>query len=807
LRGLAADLRSALRSLRNAPGFSLAAILTLGLGIGLNAAIFSAVYGVLLRPLDLPQPERLYTVWQNMEARGGKRQDYTGFGVFSDWRARNRCFEGMAAFAKMPMDLGDIEPPESVPGAWVSHEYFSVLGVKAVRGRGFLKEEETKAKNSVAVLSSELWARRFGSDPSIVGKSITVNYAPVTVVGILPPGFRAPLTPEAELWTPMPLEPPPDDRPFSYISVIGRLKPGVSPAAAQADMRRVAASLEADYRASMHGVGVTLLPALEAVVGSARRPLLLLLGAVSLVLLIACVNVGNLALSRAMQRRSELALRIALGAGRDRIARLFAAESAWLGVGGAALGLLLGVLYLALLRRLAPPQTPRLDSIRLDGAVAAVTFAISLAVSLLAGLLPAFWGSRRRPFEALREASGATSGRRGQRWRGALIVAEIAASLLLLVGTGMLLRTLAALMRVDPGFRTEKVVLGRVSVRPSHLPKLDDVAAFFARVEERLVQRPEIKAAGVVAYQPLADGNAEMGFSLDGQGAAAEERQTALWRWVSPGYFNTVGMPLVAGRLSRLSDSETSRPVILVNEQFVGRFLAGRNVLGRRLRSVQNEGDDAPWRVIVGVVGDVRGRSLDRRPEPEVYLPLRQQQPTEATVVARAAGSSAAALQAMQEVIRQVRPGQVLARPDTMEQVIVRGISPRRFAASLVGTFAAVALLLAAVGVYGVTVLAVSQRRRELAVRLALGAPPFSIAGIVLRWIALLVAAGIAMGLVAAVAAGRLMTAILFGVGPTDGLTLGAAGLALALIALGTCLWPAVRAARMDPFPVLNGGG
>ena len=805
MNSIIADLLYALRSLRKSPGFSLAVIMTLGLGIGLNAAVFSAVHGVLLRPFDLPQPERLYTVWQNMESRDGTRQESTGFAVFSDWRARNHSFAQMAAFRRQAVDLSSIDPPESVTGAWVSHEYFPVLGVKPALGRSFLKEEETQGKNSVAILSSELWARRFGRDPAILGKSITANYKQVTVVGVLPPGIHPPLVPDAEIWTPMPLDPVPDDRPYSTIAVIGRLKPGVSPAAAQDDMDRVAASLAADYPEALHGIGATVVPALEAVSGPARKPLLLLLGAVSLVLLIACVNVGNLALSRATSRGSELAVRIALGARPGRVARLFVAEGVLLALGSAILGLFIGVLFLALLRSLAPPQTPRLDSIRLDGTVIAVTLAVSVVTGLLAGLLPALW-SLRRPFGILREATGATSGPTSLRSRGVLIVAQIAASIVLLVGAGILLRTLVALAQVDPGFRTEKMVVGRLSVRPANPPAMTDVVDFMAQYEERLRQRPEIAAAGLIVPQPLADKGFEMSFAFEGQSPSVEERQEALWRWVSPGYFQAFDIPPVDGRLFTDSDVISSPLVAVVNESFVRRFLGDRVALGRQIRSIAHDGPEAPWRRIVGIVRDVRGRSLDKPPEPEIYIPLRQDPGAVATVVARASGSTTAALKAMQDVAKQLRPGQVVARRETLEDAVNRDLSPRRFAAGLIGSFATVALLLAAVGIYGVTALAVSHRQREFAIRLALGAQPKAVTRMVLRWMGLLVALGVGIGLAAALATGRTIASLLYGVQATDEATLIGAALVLAVVALAASLLPARRAGRVDPSPILQSG-
>ncbi len=656
------DLRHAVRSLRRAPGYSLAAILTLALGIGLNAAVLSAVYGVLLRPLEVPGAGGLYSVWQDMGSRGGNRQDYTSRAVFADWRARNRSFSGMALFIHGTLDLNALG--QSVPSARVSHDFFQVLGVRPVLGRAFLPEEELKDRGFVAVLADPLW-RRLGADRAIVGKRIAVNSHPFTVVGVLPPGFHAPLTRDAELFNVMDFSPPLQDRSYSYANVIGRLRPGVSPAAAQADMDGVAKSIAADYPKEMNAIGARIEPLLDSVVGSARKALLLLLSAVSLVLLVACLNVANLTLSRAAARRTELAVRLALGAGPGRMVRLFVAESLLLAAGATFLGLFLGFAFLAVLRGLAPPQTPRLDAVHLDAAVVLGIFG-----------------------------------------------AEIAASIVLLVGAGLLVRTLAALDRVDPGVRTDRTVLGQLSVLPEPLSDRQQIASFVARLEERLRARPEIAAVGAITPQPLGGSRGAMGFSLEGQPVAAEQRQSAIFHLVTPGYFRAFGPRLAAGRYFDAADTVSSPPVLIVNQSFARRYLAGRPPVGRRVRSVENEGDGAPRRLVVGVVGDVRA-AIDRSPEPEVYLPFAQQPGSIVTVVARARTSEAAALGALQAVARELRPGQVVQRPETMEQVVRRGLSPRRFSAGLIDSFAAVALLLAAVGIYGVTALAVAQRRGD----------------------------------------------------------------------------------------------
>jgi predicted permease len=802
---LSSDLRAAFHSLRKAPAFSLAVILTLALGGGLNTAVFSIVYGILLRPLDIPSPERVVTVWQDMESRGGGREERTGRAVFTDWRTRNRTFAGMAAYMDFPADLTGVDPPENVAGAVVSHEYFSVLGVQPALGRGFQKEEETQGKHLVAVLSHDLWKRRFGGDPGILGKKIALNGMDYEVVGVMPAGFRAPLLSEAQLWAPLPLDPSADDRGASYVSALGRLKPGVSPAAAQADMSRVAAALAKDYPDALRGVGVTLHPVLDTVVGASRKLLLILLGAVALVLLVACVNVSNLVLTRAMDRRSELAVRVALGAGRGRLVRQLMLESILLALGGTALGLLAGALFLQVLRGMAPPQMPRLDAIRLDGTVFAVTCAVSLLVGMLAGLLPA-WSIWRRPLaDPLREATGASAGRAAYRSRSVLVAAEVAASIVLLVGAGLLLRTLSSLAQVDPGFRTERLVLGRLTLGPGSFPKPHDMADFLARIEDRLQQRREIAAVGIVSTQPLADGKSEMPFSLEGQKAEAQGGPpTAYYRGVSPGYLKTVNLPLVAGRAPQATDTATAPLVALVNESFVRRFLGGASPLGRRL--LLNPGDDPeePWRTIVGVVRDIHGQGLDQTPAPEIYVPIAQKPSRRVTVVARAAGDPSAALRAFQAVASEVHRGQAVARPATMEEVLDRALSPRRFAAGLIGAFAAVALLLAAVGIYGVMALSVVQRRREIAIRLALGARASEMTRMVLRWSALLILAGAAVGLAGSLATSKALASMLYGVQPVDGVTLAGVILVLGLVAFLASLVPALRAARIDPARTLK---
>jgi putative ABC transport system permease protein len=804
LSSLAGDLRQALRALRRTPGFTVAAVLTLSLGIGLLVPIASAVHAVLWRPLDLARPGRLYTVWQDMTAAGGGRREATGRAVYAAWRERNRGFAALAAFIPSTADLNSVEPPENVAAGLVSHEYFRVLGVGPALGRDFLAAEETRGRGQVVVLAHGLWVRRFGRDPALLGRTVTINAAPYTVVGVMPPGFQAPLMPRAELWMPMPLAPPADDFGTSYVEVVGRLAGGVSPAAARSDMARLAAALAAEHPGELRGAGASLAPLLDSVVGAAGRPLLLLLAAAALVLLVAAVNAGNLFLTRALGRDSELALRLALGAGRARVARQLLLESLLVALAAAAFGLLLGGAALALLRGLAPPATPRLDAVRLGAAGLAWTAAAALAAGLVAGLLPALRMWRRQPFGALRDAAGASSGRPARRLRGGLIVAEIAASVVLVAGSVSLLRTLAALARVDPGVRTGGVALGRLTLAPKRFPAPRDMAEFLASLEERLARRPEIAAVGIASSQPLADAGTETEVAVEAAGAGRGTRQTALYTSASPGFFRAAGLPLVAGRPFTAGDGAAAPPVALVNRSFARRWLGGRDPLGRRLRRFEGGAPEGPWRTIVGVVGDVRGEALDRPPRPELYVPLAQEPAQAVTVVARASGPTAPVLRALRQAASGLRPGQVVARPATMEEVLATALAPRRLAAGIAGSFAGVALLLAAAGIHGVAGIAVAQRRREIAVRLALGARPAAVVAMVLGWSGALAGAGAALGLAASLAAGRALGGLLYGVQAADPLTLAGSTLLLALVAFGATLVPALRAARLELAPALR---
>jgi len=797
------QVRGAVRSLRRSPGFSLVAVLTLGLGIGLNVAIFSVVYGVLLRPLDLPEAGRLFTVWQSGDGGGEPERNLTSRGLFNDWRERNHSFAEIAAFIPFQVDATGAQLPENLEAAAVSQGYFSVFAVRPALGRGFLKSEETEGQHFVAVLSYGLWQRRTAGDPAILGKTIRLNDADYTVVGVMPASFRDPLNPDAEVWSPLPLVPSPEDRGHSYVHAVGRLAPGVSAVAARQDMNAVTAGLREEYPEALAGVGVELVPLRDTIVGPSRRLLLLLLGAVMVVLLATCANVGSLMMTRVSNRRQELALRSALGAGPGRLSGQIVAEGFVLGVASALVGLLLGFGGVALLRRLAPPQVPRVEAIYLDGPVFAYTLSVALAAGLVAAFLPAVRTWRRQPAQVLREAAGLGGSRADRRFRSGLIIGEIALGLVLLMGAGLLLETMANLSAVDPGFAVDGVVLGRISLSPSRFADEASMSAFLGRVEERLNSRPELEVAGTVSTPPPTSGQSPRSFELEGSSSRSSP-PSALVRGVSPHFFAALDVPLVAGRRIAARDSRSASEVAMVNQAFVDRYFAGRSPLGRRLRMADDEEAGPRWRTIVGVAGNIRGLGIDQAPEPEVYLPTLQWPSRSMSVVARVDGSAESAFEAVRRAVAEAEPGQVVAGLTTMDERISRTLALRQFLAVLITGFAFVALVLIAIGTYGVISLAVDQRRRELAVRLAVGARRASVLGMVLLWSAVLTVTGVIVGLALAAAAGRTVSGFLFGVEPFDLTTATSMVLLLATVAFAASLVPALRAARTDPLEALK---
>jgi putative ABC transport system permease protein len=789
------EVRQAVRGMARRPGFTSLVVLTLALGIGANSAIFSVVHAVLLRPLPYGDPQGLVLVWEHNRPRQRTRNVVSSANYLA-WRERAGSFARLGAATLATVNLGGSDGPERLSAARTAADLFPALGVSAALGRTFLPEEEKEGAAAVVLLSHELWQRRFGGEAGIVGRAIPVNGAPHTVIGVLP--ARAGFPPGAELWLPL------TDRVLSeaqgrYLAVVARLKPGVTRDQAQADMTRVATVLEQENPVRNAGWGANVVPLREQLVGDVRLPLLVLLGAVGAVLLIACGNVAALQLGRALERRRELAVRAAMGAGSGRLARQLLTESALLGLLGGALGVLGAVWGVSGLARLLPAQVGSLIELRVNPPVLAFTAVLSLASGLLFGLAPALQAAWSDPQAALHEGGRtAGPGRARRRLGNALVVAEAALAMTLLIGAGLLLRSFARLSGVDTGFRPENVLALEVSLAGSRYGEREARAQFYAEAAERVRRLPGVVAAGGVSVLPLSGPGMATSIRIEGQPEPAPaDRPTADVRMVLPGYFEAMGIPLKRGR--RLD--ERDRDHIVINEAMAQRFWPGQDPLGRHV-SVSAEG----WTraEVVGVVGDVRLISLETDPRATVYFPVSRFPAGSLALVARTQGDPLAMAGAIKAQVAALDPEQPVSRVRALQQVVDDSLQPPRFGAMLLGLFAAAAVLLAALGVYGLLADRVAARSRELGVRMALGADRAWILRHVLKQGLGLTLLGCLLGLLAGGALSRVIERLLFRLPPWDPWTF--ATVPLLLIAAGALAsyLPARRAARVDPLVAMR---
>jgi putative ABC transport system permease protein len=812
------DLRYALRNLRQRPGFTAVAVLTLALGIGANSAIFSVVNGVLLRPLPYDAPEELATVRGSWE---GHPNAALSPAEYWDYKERQRTLTVMGAYAGGSLNLTGSGTPERLDAGFVTADLLPVLGVAPAVGRGFLAEEDLPGRPAVVLLSDGLWRRRFGGDPAVAGRTIRLDDEPVTIVGIMPPGFQLPshfTGTGAELWTLLQLDPAYDrsERGWHYLDVVGRRRPGVTPAAADREAAALMAGMKAEYpgeyQASFAG---TAAPVDVEVVGGARPAILVLLGAVALLLLIACANVASLLLARAEARQREMAVRTALGADRRRIVTQLLTESLVIALAGAALGLLIAEWGLRALVLAAPPSIPRLDAIAIDGCVLGFTLAVAIGTGILFGLAPALHSARPDLAGSLVEgARGGTAGVVRQRFRRGLVVGQIALALMLLTGAGLLVRSFLRMRAVDPGFDPHHLLTAQLEISPQRYQRSEQVRAFYADLLRRIREIPGVTSAAAARALPMT-GQLEIGdwsFLLEGRFSSPplpSEWIAADWQVISPGYFETMRMPVIAGRGLEEADRAAGSQVMVVNQTLARKVWPAGDAVGQRVL-LGGGATDSVYRTVVGIVGDVRHRGLSAEPRPEMYLPHQQFPAGTGTatrslsLVVRTSGDPEPLTPALRAAVASLDPDAPLSEVQTMEQALGSWAAERRLTMLVVSGFALVALLLGAVGIYGVMAHLVLQRTREIGIRMALGAVPREILRLVLRQGAWLAGLGIAAGVVGALAVTRLLAGLLFRTAPTDPLTFTGTALLLAAVVGVASVVPALRATAVDPSVALR---
>ncbi len=815
---LSRHLRTATRKLRRKPAFTLLAVLTLALGIGANAAIFSVVNAVLLRPLPYPDSERLVGVWHTAPGLGIPQFEHSD-ATYLLYRRANRVFDELGIYRQGTVNLTGGETPERLDSAAVSASVLPVLGTAPALGRGFRETEEQPGAEPVAILSHDLWQRRFGAEREVLGRTIRVDGVARTIVGVMPAGFRFP-APETRLWLPLAVDPVNTNvGNFNYLAV-ARLRPGVGAADAAADLTSLIPRLPEEYGDGDVTAGMLenarmaamVHPLRDDVVGDVGGVLWILLGSVGVILLIACANVANLFLVRAEGRQQELAVRTALGASRGDTAFAFLAESTVLSLAGGALGLVFAGAGVRLLLALSP-DIPRLEEIGVDGAVLGFTLALSLAAGLLFGAAPAL-RSVPDPGAALKEGGRGAAAGRGRRVRDLLVVSQIALALVLLIGCTLMVRSFHRLRQVDPGFEGSRVLTLRLSLPEAEYDTAADRAGFYQRALERIRALPGVEAAGAVSRLPLTGGGSNSAHTFEDHPLEPDEVPPILaTRWASPGYFETLGIPLLAGRAFEDADHRQLRRHVVVSAALAERFWPGESALGKRLSHGLPHDDD--WSVVVGVAGSVRDDGLESDPVAAIYYPLatppaaeeeegEARAPRSLSFAVRTAVAPGALAADVRRAIWSLDPNLPLANVRAMEEVVAAARARTTFTLLLLSIAAGVALALGAVGLYGVIAYAVSRRTQEIGVRIALGAGRWNVGRMVLGQGLGLALAGIVLGLGGAFAATRLLRASLFEVSPTDPLTFAAVPLLLLLIALVASYLPARRASAVEPLEALR---
>jgi putative ABC transport system permease protein len=793
------DLRYGVRMLLRTPGFTLVALLTLALGIGANTAIFTVVNALLLKPLPYSDPERLVMVWQDFRARGGPADEWATPGNYVDWRAQTDLFQSVSVISGWgPILTGGAEA-EPLRGEQVSHEYFGLLGTPPILGRDFRAEDAVINAPRVAILSDDLWKRRFGGDRSVVGRIVPLSGLPHEIIGVLPAGFRPIVNASAEIWRPRQLDASNPSRGAITLRAVARLEEGLPLERAQSMISALARQLEARYPDYNDKVGFVLTPLHDRVVGDIRPGLLALLGAVAFVLLIACANIANLLLARGSARGRELAVRLALGAARGRVVRQLLTESILLAAVGGVAGVVFGTWAVQGLIAIAPESAPRVNEIRPDFTVFAFATLLTVVTGVVFGLAPALTSSRSDVTSSLKDGGRGTSVAGGRTIRRGLIVAEVALALVLLTGGALLLQTFVQLQRADLGFNPQNVLVGRVTPPNATYDTSAKHLAFYDQMFEKAAALPGVTKAAIASVLPLS-GDSDTNIIVEGRAAptSASETPVTWYRLVSGSYFDTMEMPIVRGRAF---ETRESMPAVVVNESMVKKFYPDVDPLGRRIRFSQ----DGPWFTIIGVVKDAKVRGAREAAKIETFVPYWQLTEPGMNVLLKTTSNPEQLASALRAAVASIDRNVPVAGITTLGEMVGESIDQPRFFAMLSAAFALVALVLAAIGIYGVMAYVVAQRTTEIGIRMALGATISEVFRLVVGDGLKLTAAGIAIGIVASLVVARGLTTLLFGVRPGDPWTFLAAAAMLLVVAAGACFLPARRATRVDPMVALRG--
>jgi putative ABC transport system permease protein len=799
------DLQYSIRILVKKPGFTAIVILALALGIGANTAIFSVVNAVMLRPLPYSDPEGLVMVWETNPQKGRMFHPVSSAN-YLDWRDQNHVFDYIAAMSSSDFVLSGGDVPEQIQGALVSASFFPLLGVEPFLGRAFLPEEDQPGGEPVVILSYGLWQHQFGADTSLIGKRLILNGVSRTVIGVMPAGFDFTgevFTLDADLWVPIAFAQSQIQRGPRYLGVVARLAPGVTVEKARSEMEIIAQELAGQYPQTNSGRGVNVISVHEQAIRETRSSIIVLLVTVGFVLLIACANIANLLLARATARRKEAAIRAALGASRYRIVRQLLTESVLLSLLGGALGLLLAFIGIEFLANLIPGDIPRVKHIGLEGRVLGFTMLISVLTGILFGMAPALESSKIDLHQVLKEGGRtSTTGSGSHRLRGLLVISEIALALVLLSGAGLMINSFMRLQKIDPGFDAQNVLTMQISLPRSRYPEAEKQKAFFQQILQRAEALPAVTSASMTYPLPLSREYAIRTFTIEGLPIPdPKDRPDADYNMVSPGHFRTAGIRMLSGRDFSEDDVSGTQLVAIINETLARRFWGNENPIGKYV--IISDGVEAP-RQIIGVVGDVKQIQLDAEPRPQLYLTYLQQPNDSMFLAVRSTSNPTMLASAIRNEVLALDRDQPIYNVKTMQERLSYSISQKRFSMIFLCLFAAIALTLAAVGIYGVVSYSVMQRTHEIGIRMAVGAGQRDILSMIVRQAMVLVLIGVGIGLASAFALTRLMSSLLYGVSPTDPPTFIAISLLLIAVALAACFIPARRATVVDPIVVLR---